>query len=148
MKYVQLDDFSINYRSFTPFAEQLSDFIFQQIVSGKYQAGDKLPTIRDAASSLNLGVVTVNNAYKNLIKKNVLESHGRQGIYVSYPSRDAICSAHNEKKIAVNAAEERFLSLIESAITFGIEHGITTERLDELINWSENRVFTEGTEHV
>lgn len=147
MKYVQLDEFSLNYRSLKPFAEQLSDFIYSQIMEGNYKAGDKMPTIREAASTLNLGAVTVNNAYKKLIKKDILESHGRQGIYVSDQVVRDVSSAIISNTIAINNLESRYLSLIESAVTFGIEQGISADRLIELTNWIEKKILTEGKEH-
>lgn len=75
--------FKLNYKSLSPFAEQLASFIREQIQAGSLSAGDQLPTMREAATLFHLGVATINKAYQILIEESVLESRGRQGVFVS-----------------------------------------------------------------
>lgn len=64
-------------------AEILANEIQKEIDNGKFKTGDKLPTVRELAVLLDIGVTTVSQGYKILIERGCCESHRRHGICVS-----------------------------------------------------------------
>ena len=56
--------------------------IKEDILSGRLPAGDKLPSKRALAAHLGVAVVTVENAYAQLLAEGYLEARERAGYYV------------------------------------------------------------------
>ncbi len=63
--------------------ERLYENIKQDILSGKIQDGAKLPSKRAQAERLGISVVTVENAYSQLIAEGYISARERSGYYVS-----------------------------------------------------------------
>lgn len=63
--------------------EQLYRHIREDILSGRLSAGDKLPSKRALAGHLELSVITVKNAYEQLIAEGYIYSEEKRGYYVS-----------------------------------------------------------------
>lgn len=66
-----------------PLYQQLSDQIYDMIVSGLLEPNTKLPTIRTLAKLLDVNNVTIINAYKQLETKKTVYSRIGSGTYVS-----------------------------------------------------------------
>lgn len=64
--------------------------IKQKIISGDYKYGDKLPSKRNAASYLNVSVITIMHAYEMLIDEGYIEAREKSGYYVTYLKDDFI----------------------------------------------------------
>ena len=62
---------------------QLYDAIKKEIVSGKLNNGEKLPSVRRMAKMLGIGKVTVENAYNQLLVEGYIESKEKSGYYVT-----------------------------------------------------------------
>ncbi len=56
--------------------------IKEDIISGKIKKGEKLPSKRALANHLNLGVITVANAYAQLLTEGYIEAKEKRGYYV------------------------------------------------------------------
>lgn len=132
------DGFEIDYRSLMSFSDQLAGFIYEQICAGNIKPGDKLPTMKEAASRTNLGVVTVNNAYGRLIKEKVLESHGRHGVFVAL-NPDSLGKEGTEEAgdIELTQVEREFVGLLKPVLGFAKKRGVDSERLIEIFKWVE-----------
>lgn len=63
--------------------EQLYEDIKQDILSGRIPDGAKLPSKRAQAERLGISVVTVENAYSQLLAEGYISSRERSGYYVS-----------------------------------------------------------------
>ena len=63
--------------------EQLYDCIKADILTGRLAAGEKLPSKRTLADHLELSVITVKNAYEQLIAEGYIYSRERSGYFVS-----------------------------------------------------------------
>lgn len=63
--------------------QQVKAHIQRGIEHGLYQAGDKLPSIRELSASLSVGKNTVIRAYEELEAKQVLVAHDRSGYMVA-----------------------------------------------------------------
>ena len=70
-------------RSSAPIAEKLADLIAQQISHGVYQAGDKLPSLRELAQLHHYAKNTVVSAFVLLVLRGIVEPRGGSGFYVS-----------------------------------------------------------------
>ena len=73
--------------------EYLYKCIRNDITQGKNKAGEKLPSKRSFAKNLGISVITVENAYGQLLAEGYIYSMPKRGFYVS-----DLSSAHMEKK--------------------------------------------------
>lgn len=62
---------------------QIQQMIAQGILSGRFQAGEKLPSTRKLAGHLGVSRITVTIAYTELLANDYLTSRGRSGYFVS-----------------------------------------------------------------
>ena len=69
---------SLNRESRTPLQLQIFQFYFQAIQQGDLLCGDKLPSIREQAQTLNVAKITIVMAYEKLMTAGFIKS--RQGI--------------------------------------------------------------------
>ncbi len=69
---------SLNRESRTPLQLQIFQFYFQAIQQGDLLCGDKLPSIREQAQTLNVAKITVVMAYEKLMASGLIKS--RPGI--------------------------------------------------------------------
>jgi len=67
-----------------PLYEQLYEKIKGDILSGKMCEGEKLPSKRALAEQLRISVITVENAYSQLIAEGYVRAAERSGYYVQY----------------------------------------------------------------
>lgn len=63
--------------------EQLYGFIKADILQGNLKAGERLPSKRKLAENLNVSVITVENAYGQLIAEGYLRSQEKRGYFVA-----------------------------------------------------------------
>ena len=66
-----------------PIYIQLVEMIKTDIVSGKYQPGDKLPAVRDMAMELSVNPNTVQRAFSELEREDLVKSDRTNGRYVT-----------------------------------------------------------------
>ena len=67
-----------------PLYEQLYENIRDDILSGRMSVGEKLPSKRGLAESLQISVITVENAYAQLIAEGYVRAAERSGYFVQY----------------------------------------------------------------
>lgn len=67
-----------------PLYEQLYENIRSDILTGKLCEGEKLPSKRAVAEQLQVSVITVENAYSQLIAEGYVRAAERSGYYVQY----------------------------------------------------------------
>lgn len=89
-----------------PVYMQLYHYFKTEILSGKIEAGTKLPSIRYLASILHISKNTVIDAYQQLWTEGYVESKEKSGFtVVALPSYEYIAT---EKKIAVTESQEQY----------------------------------------
>ena len=66
-----------------PIYIQLVEMIKTDIVSGKYQPGNKLPAVRDMAMELSVNPNTVQRAFSELEREDLVKSDRTNGRYVT-----------------------------------------------------------------
>ena len=62
---------------------QIRQMVTQGILSGRFRAGDKMPSSRGLANHLGISRITVTLAYTDLVASDYLMSRGRSGYFVS-----------------------------------------------------------------
>lgn len=73
-----------------PLYEQLYDNIKTDILSGKMNEDEKLPSKRSLAEQLRISTITVENAYSQLIAEGYVRAAERSGYFVQYSGGTAI----------------------------------------------------------
>ncbi|MGG4470694.1 PLP-dependent aminotransferase family protein [Paenibacillus alvei] len=66
----------------SPLYIQLSNYIKEEISSGRIKPGEKLPSKRKLAEHLGLSINTIQTAYEQLIAEGFVESILRKGLYI------------------------------------------------------------------
>lgn len=67
--------------------EQLYRYIREDILTGQLHAGEKLPSKRMLAQHLEVSIITVKNAYEQLLAEGYIHARQRSGYYVSEVER-------------------------------------------------------------
>jgi len=75
----------IDKNSAVPLYYQLKEFIQNEIESGNYNIGDKLPTEKEFCEKFDLSRITVRNALKDLENKGLVIRKRSHGTFVSMP---------------------------------------------------------------
>lgn len=104
----------IDQRSRTPIFEQIKEQILTLINSGELKPDDKLPSIRQLASELNLNVNTVKHAFQELEIEKVVYSVPAKGFFVSH---SAI-----ENTIVIDNATAEIKRILSSAKAKGVPY--------------------------
>ena len=80
----------LDYRDARPIYSQITDGFRQQILAGVLQEGDKLPSVRELASSLTINPNTIQRAYRELEAEGWIATVPGKGCFVcSVPAADA-----------------------------------------------------------
>ncbi|MEG0218053.1 MAG: GntR family transcriptional regulator, partial [Raoultibacter sp.] len=90
-----LDSFEIDYGSGLPVWIQIKNRIAYLIASGEYVAGERLPTVRALAVSLDISYNTVNRAYMDLERENFISTRKGRGTFVAEDTKGIIPLADN-----------------------------------------------------
>lgn len=98
----------LNYRDSRPYYQQIMDNIRQLIVSQVLKADEKLPSVRDLASSLAINPNTIQRAYRELEAEGYVYSLSGKGTFVA-PLADTRMS---RKKELLKVYEETLQELL------------------------------------
>ncbi len=110
----------IDSRSRTPVFEQIKEQILNMINTGELKTDDKLPSIRQLASDLDLNVNTVKRAFQELEAEKVTYSVPGKGVFIS---KTAVAN-----EIVLGNAESELNRILSSSKA----KGISLERVIEL----------------
>ena len=81
-------DIIITNSSGKPIYEQITDQIKEQIMIGKLQEGDALPSMRVLARNLRISIITTKRAYEELERDGFIESFTGKGSFVSRQNKE------------------------------------------------------------
>ena len=76
-------DFHLDLRSGVPVYRQLIDQVQAGIAAGLLQAGDRLPTVRQAAVDLEVNPNTVVRAYREMEIRGILDTQQGMGTFIA-----------------------------------------------------------------
>ena len=63
--------------------QRLRQVVTEGVLSGRFVAGQKMPSSRGLAEHLGISRITVTLAYAELVSADYLEARGRSGYYIS-----------------------------------------------------------------
>ncbi|OON99570.1 MAG: hypothetical protein ATN35_11910 [Epulopiscium sp. Nele67-Bin004] len=115
---------TINIRDKRPIYEQIMDSIKEQIIHGLLKPNDKMPSIRQLASTLEITPNTVSKAYTELEREGVLITVRGKGNFIS----DTPIGDKGEKKM------EELTKVLQKLCIEWQYTGQTKETLIEMID--------------
>ena len=106
--------YSLDRNSKTPIYLQLYELLKNDIVSGVYPFGSRLPSKRLLAEELGISRITAEHAYELLCDEGYAASRERSGYYSAYVSSDTLdyadLSAHKTVVNSISFSKESYLS--------------------------------------
>ena len=112
-----------NFTADKPIYIQIAEIIKRDILSGKYQAGEKLPTVRDLASEAAVNPNTMQKAFSELEQEGLISTQRTAGRTVTTDS-NALAEA---RELMLEERTREYLRKMEQL-------GSTTEEAVRLIN--------------
>ncbi|MBO0586060.1 GntR family transcriptional regulator [Sporosarcina sp. E16_8] len=107
-----------------PIYAQLASQLIEAIARGKLVSGDALPSVRSLAADLGMNMHTVNKAYHELERKEIIRIVPKSGAIVNPLSKDKIRVDHLER-ISIE---------IKPIIIEAIVLGMNPEAINKLIS--------------
>lgn len=115
-------DLGIEYHSGIPVYRQIINGINAAVSSGTLQVGDRLPTIRELSSRLDVNPNTVAKAYREMELTQLVETRGRNGSRISAPP-------DGEGALSVAARRKVLERIYATALAEARAHGIDETEL-------------------
>ena len=107
---------NINFRDSRPIYEQVRDGFRDLIISGALRGGDKLPSVRELATSLTINPNTIQRAYAELERNGFIYSVKGRGSFVGSISRLREQKRRElQEKVAGLAVEAKSLGMDKKA---------------------------------
>ena len=133
--HIQLDP-----RSNTPIWEQIVHNVKELVLKAILAPNDKLPSVRELASSLVINPNTVSKAYQELERQGIIETLRGKGTFVS----QSITPTQDERKIAM--VEKQFHQLLLEASYLGISKEKIHDWIDSYYKELGGNTHAEGDE--
>jgi GntR family transcriptional regulator len=116
-------DIIITNSSGEPIYMQIVTQIKEQIISGRLQEGEMLPSMRNLALQLRISVITTKRAYEELEREGFIESYSGRGSFVRAQNTELL------REEQLRQIEE----LLRQAIDKAKPAGLSMEELQEII---------------
>jgi GntR family transcriptional regulator len=111
-----------------PIYLQVKNYILDKLKSGDFQPGDKLPTERDLAKTLDISRNTVSAAYKELLLEGILEARQGRGTFVREQTDEYL-----EEQLP-GSRLERMIRVMDNALEKAVELGFTVDQFIAIAN--------------
>ncbi len=122
---------SVRFEAGKPIFLQIEEIIRNDIVSGRYRPGEKLPGVRDLALWANVNPNTMQKALTSLEEQGLIVTHGTCGKFIC---EDPLVIATAKEKII----RELVCSILEKCQSLGVEPSEVSELLDKTENNERN----------
>lgn len=109
-----------------PAYRQIENQIKQQIISGDIAENEMLPSIRQLAKQLGVGVITAKRAYDDLSAEGFVYSVQGKGVF----------AAKVEAGEKLKSCETELKNAIKNVVSRAEENGLPPERIRQIINQS------------
>lgn len=103
---------------------QMADRICDDILSGKYAAGERVPSVRELSVMLGVNANTVVRTYDTLTSDGIIQTRRGLGYFVTDDARDRILSVRRKRFL-----EETLPELARQARLLGISADEILEHL-------------------
>lgn len=114
-----------------PIYLQLMERIQHDIISGVYQPGDKLPSVRDLALDAAVNPNTMQKALSELERGGLVYSHRTSGRFITDDSTLL-------KKIKTDLAQEYISTFLSQMRRLGVNDSETLEMIKETLGGGDN----------
>jgi len=127
-------EIKLDMKSGVPFYRQIIDQVKTAMATGRLDAGDRLPTVRQLAVSLSINPNTVSRAYTELELTGLVETQMGSGTFIG------------SKQIEQDEAERRRIcdQICQDFLSRASTYGFTLE--DILANLNRRRTVEKGEE--
>lgn len=98
-----------------PLQSQISRQIRAKILAGELSAGVGLPSIRELARKQRVSVITVQRAYENLLREELIHSRRGKGFFVTELPEE------RKKSMAKHRLFEQLETIIATALAEGLD---------------------------
>lgn len=121
----------LNYRDSKPIYEQVKDGFRRLIVQGVMEVDEKLPSVREMASSLAINPNTIQRAYRELEQEGYLYAVAGRGSFVA-----GVPEAESARK---KELLRTFDNVVEELFYFRMEEGEIKRRVTQLYRTLQKR---------
>ena len=111
-------DFFVNKKISLPIHEQIYMQLKNQILTGEFTAGEKLPSVRQMSDLIDVNRHTISRAYDRLEEEGLVETHASSGTFVK-------TIQGNEKQ----EQTEKLIEVIENVFRQAKEMGFTSSEV-------------------
>ena len=70
--------------------QQIADQIRDRILAGEWRGGERIPSVRELATSIGVNPNTVNKSYQALLDREIIENQRGIGYFVALDARQRI----------------------------------------------------------
>lgn len=118
----------LKQNSGVPIYQQIAESFKADILAGKYEQGEFLPSIRGLAKDLKISVITTMKAYEQLEQEGLVTAAQGKGFYVNAQDSEMIREQHLRK------VEDALTDAIAAAKVAGLSEEELRGMLDALLN--------------
>lgn len=108
---------------------QIADRICDEILLGKFQEDERIPSVREYSAVVEVNVNTVARTFDHLQQQGVIFTKRGLGYFVSQGAKEAIGRFRREEFFNTTLAE-----LVRSMSTLGITTEDVVTKIDEMFN--------------
>ena len=134
VRLVQMGGISLiqlNYRDSKPIYEQIKDGFRKLVISGSLLADEKLPSVRELASSLAINPNTIQKAYRDLESEGYLYTIAGKGTFVA--KQEEILDTRQEELLL------QFDEVVEELFFLSVKEADLEERMKKLAKGGEDQ---------
>ena len=114
----------LNYRDSKPIYEQIKDGLRRLVVSGAVRTDEKLPSVRELATSLSINPNTIQKAYRELEQEGYIYTITGKGSYAA--QRADVASGRNEELM------KEFDEIVKELLYLCEDKDILIQRIEEI----------------
>ena len=120
----------LNYRDAKPIYEQIKDGLRRLVVSGAVKKDEKLPSVRELATSLSINPNTIQKAYRELEQERYIYTIAGKGSYAA--ERADVVSGRNMELM------KEFDEIVKELLYLCDDKEILIQRIEELAKGGPN----------
>ena len=114
----------LNYRDAKPIYEQIKDGLRRLVVSGAVKKDEKLPSVRELATSLSINPNTIQKAYRELEQEGYIYTIAGKGSYAA--EKADVASGRNEELM------KEFDEIVKELLYLCEDKDVLIKRIEEL----------------
>ncbi len=120
----------LNYRDSKPIYEQIKDGLRRLVVTGAVKRDEKLPSVRELATSLSINPNTIQKAYRELEQEGYIYTIAGKGSYAA--EKADVASGRNEELM------KEFDEIVKELLYLCEDKDILIKRIEELAKGGPN----------